>query len=82
MRKKAFTLTELLVVISVISLLMAVLMPALARARQQGKTVLCLGNLRQMMITALMYTNSNNDYFPMATITEISGSLRKNVYEQ
>jgi prepilin-type N-terminal cleavage/methylation domain-containing protein/prepilin-type processing-associated H-X9-DG protein len=78
MRKKAFTLTELLVVISVISLLMAVLMPALARARQQGKTVLCLGNLRQMMITALMYTNSNNDYFPMATVTEVSGSVRKN----
>ena len=78
MRKKAFTLTELLVVISVISLLMAMLMPVLARARQQGKTVLCLSNLRQMMITALMYTNSNNDYFPMATIMEISGSLRRN----
>lgn len=78
MRKKAFTLTELLVVISVMSLLMAMLMPVLARARQQGKTVLCLSNLRQMMITALVYMNDNDGYFPMATIMEISGSLRRN----
>ena len=77
MRKKAFTLTELLVVISVVSLLMAILMPVLAGARQQGKSVLCSSNLRQMVITALVYSNDNDGYFPMATVTEITGSLRK-----
>lgn len=61
-----FTLIELLVVISVISLLMAVLMPVLAMARQQGKTVLCLSNLKQFAIAADMYTNSNNGYYPIA----------------
>ncbi len=77
MRRKGFTLTEVLVVIAVVSLLMAVLMPALARARQQGKSVLCLSNLRQLAIAAQMYANGNDDYFPMAMVTEMDGSLYK-----
>ncbi len=75
MRKKAFTLVELLVVMAVLSLLMALLMPALAKARQQGRSMHCLSNLRQMVIAALLYTNGNDDYFPMATVTEINGSV-------
>lgn len=66
MRKKGFTLVELLVVISVISLLMAILVPALARTRQQGKTVMCLSNLRQLVIAAYLYANSNDGYYPIA----------------
>ncbi len=45
--RKAFTLIELLVVIAVIALLMAILMPALALARKQAKTVVCMSNLHQ-----------------------------------
>ena len=48
-RRNAFTLIELLVVIAVIAILMAILMPALNRAREQGKRVACLNNLGQMM---------------------------------
>jgi prepilin-type processing-associated H-X9-DG protein/prepilin-type N-terminal cleavage/methylation domain-containing protein len=77
MRRKGFTLTEVLVVIAGVSLLMAVLMPALARARQQGKSVLCLSNLRQLAIAAQMYANGNDDYFPPATVTEMDGSVYK-----
>jgi prepilin-type N-terminal cleavage/methylation domain-containing protein/prepilin-type processing-associated H-X9-DG protein len=77
MRRKGFTLIEVLVVIAVVSLLMAVLMPALARARQQGKSVLCMSNLRQLAIAAQMYANGNDDYFPMATVTEVDGSVYK-----
>jgi prepilin-type N-terminal cleavage/methylation domain-containing protein/prepilin-type processing-associated H-X9-DG protein len=76
-QKTAFTLIELLVVISVISLLMGILMPVLTKTRQQGQSATCLNNLRQMVITAMMYANSNDDYFPMAYITEKDGSLRK-----
>jgi len=65
MRKRAFTLLELLVVMAVLSLLMAILMPVLARARQQGKGVACLSNLRQMAITAQMYANNSDDYYPL-----------------
>lgn len=77
MRRKGFTLIEVLVVIAVVSLLMALLMPALARARQQGKSVLCMSNLRQLAIAAQMYANGNDDYFPMATVTEVDGSVYK-----
>jgi prepilin-type N-terminal cleavage/methylation domain-containing protein/prepilin-type processing-associated H-X9-DG protein len=78
-QKTAFTLVELLVVISIISLLMGILMPVLGRTRQQGQSAVCLSNLRQMVITAMMYANSNDDYFPMAYITEKDGSLRKSI---
>ncbi len=47
-RTKGFTLIELLVVIAIIAILMAILMPALHRAREQGKRAVCLGNLKQM----------------------------------
>ncbi len=56
---------------------MAILIPALAKARQQGERTLCLSNLRQMGIAAMVYTNDNDDYFPMMLITEIDGSLFK-----
>ena len=75
MRKKAFTIIELVVVISVISLVMAILMPVLSQARQQVKTTMCLSNLRQMMLTALMYAGDNDDYFPWSVISYINGSL-------
>ena len=78
-QKTAFTLVELLVVISIISLLMGILMPVLTKTRQQGQSAMCLSNLRQMVITAMMYANNNDDYFPMAYITEKDGSLRKSI---
>ncbi|MGD0572550.1 MAG: prepilin-type N-terminal cleavage/methylation domain-containing protein [Sedimentisphaerales bacterium] len=57
---KGFTLVELLVVIAIIALLMAVLLPALAKARTQAKRIVCLGNLRQL-VTAWMAYAENND---------------------
>lgn len=71
MRKKAFTLTELIVVISIISLLMAILMPVLAVARQQSRTVVCLSNMRQLVIAASLYANNNDGYYPIAYTYEI-----------
>ncbi|AQQ09693.1 type II secretion system protein G [Sedimentisphaera cyanobacteriorum] len=65
MKKKAFTLIELLVVISIIALLMAVLMPALSKAREQAKTVLCQSHLRQWgTIFGLYLADNNNSFMP------------------
>jgi prepilin-type N-terminal cleavage/methylation domain-containing protein/prepilin-type processing-associated H-X9-DG protein len=59
-RHRAFTLIELLVVISVIAVLMAILMPALKRAKEQGQRTVCHGNLKNLMLGWLMYADEND----------------------
>jgi prepilin-type N-terminal cleavage/methylation domain-containing protein/prepilin-type processing-associated H-X9-DG protein len=60
----AFTLIELLVVIAVIAILAALLLPALARAKDSAHRFACANNLRQLRIAAGMYTTDNRGYFP------------------
>lgn len=59
-KKKAFTLIELLVVIAVIAVLMGILMPALQRAREQGKATVCLSNMKQIGLAARLYAEDYN----------------------
>ena len=61
--RRAFTLIELLVVIAIIALLMAVLLPAVQRARKQAKAVFCRSNLRQWGTVFAMYTGGNDGLF-------------------
>jgi prepilin-type N-terminal cleavage/methylation domain-containing protein/prepilin-type processing-associated H-X9-DG protein len=65
-RKEAFTLVELLVVIAIIAVLIALLMPALAAANGQAKTVQCMSNLHQLAIAAQQYCISSGGYYPIA----------------
>ena len=60
-KPKAFTLIELLVVIAIIAVLMAILMPALNRVKEQGKRVVCLNNMKQLTLTWIMYADDNDD---------------------
>ncbi|MCU0918358.1 MAG: type II secretion system GspH family protein, partial [Planctomycetes bacterium] len=61
MKSKGFTLIELLVVIAIIAILMAVLMPSLQRAREQGKRAACLSNLKQLQLAWIAYADDNDD---------------------
>ena len=59
--KGGFTLVELLVVIAIIALLMGLLLPALARAREQAKRIICMSGLRQLTIGWMGYAEANGD---------------------
>ncbi|MDO8303098.1 MAG: type II secretion system protein [Sedimentisphaerales bacterium] len=61
---RAFSVVELLVTISVISLLLAILVPALGRARDQSKIITCRSNLRSITLACLAYANQNNGFLP------------------
>ena len=63
LRHTAFTLIELLIVIAIIAILAALLLPALARAKQKGQESTCLSNLRQIGLGFSIYLNDNNDHF-------------------
>jgi prepilin-type N-terminal cleavage/methylation domain-containing protein/prepilin-type processing-associated H-X9-DG protein len=59
--KKAFTLVELLVVISIISLLLSIIIPVLAQGRKKAQRVLCKANLKQLALGAVLYSQDNQD---------------------
>ncbi|MHC4627040.1 MAG: type II secretion system protein [Planctomycetota bacterium] len=60
-RRRGFTLIELLVVIAMVAVLMAILMPAMKRAREQGRRAVCLNHLKTLTLGWVMYADENDD---------------------
>lgn len=69
MRERGFTLTELLVVISIIALLAAILFPVFARARDNARRTSCISNLKQIGLGIVMYTQDHDGRVPKVYTT-------------
>jgi prepilin-type N-terminal cleavage/methylation domain-containing protein len=77
-KARAFTLIELLVVIAIIAILAALLLPALAKAKDSAKTAQCQSNQRQLLIASLSYSADNAGFFPWTFTLDASQASNAN----
>ncbi len=77
MKRRFFTLTELLVVIAILAVLAGLILPSLNKARDKGKAISCLANLKQIGTGVLAYSTDNNGFFPAKCTSQHSTAANR-----
>ncbi len=72
--RRAFSLIELLVVIAIIAVLAALLLPALAHAKDRGRQSLCISNVRQQCLAVMLYADDHDDVLPPTAENDVNGN--------
>ncbi|MBI4025793.1 MAG: DUF1559 domain-containing protein [Verrucomicrobia bacterium] len=78
--RNSFTLIELLVVIAIVSILASLLLPALSRAKEEGRRMVCANNLKQICLGLRLYSNDWGDQFPMTYNGYMSHGWATNIF--
>lgn len=81
-RRNAFTIIELLVVISIVTLLVSILLPSLSSARRQARSTVCLTNLKRLGMGMILYVGTNRDRFPPFRLKESRPGLGETFVNQ
>ncbi len=81
-KRHAFTLIELLVVIAIIAILMAIMMPALQRVKEQAQEMTCRGNLRQYGLAQVLYLDDFDGRYPNAWTSLVKTEAPVSGYER
>ncbi|GMU23329.1 MAG: hypothetical protein AMXMBFR13_34080 [Phycisphaerae bacterium] len=76
---RAFTLIEVLVVVAIIALLLAILLPSLARVREQARQLVCMANLKQILSSAGMYIDAHRGTVPVGPADMIISFKRNDI---
>src|ERR1700744_4207712 len=71
----AFTLVELLVVIGIIAVLIGILLPSLAKAREASRRAACAAKLQQIMVAANIFVNDHKGFYPLAGFLNSTGTF-------